>query len=73
MVEIFQQFGLTVEAIDGESNKNGTTAGILHRFKNGETQILCATRGKRFINFVVMRNFLEECSLNAFSSRPWIS
>jgi hypothetical protein len=55
MVNIFRGVGLTAEVVDKRSNEKGTTEGILTRFKKGETQILCATKGKRFINFVLMQ------------------
>ena len=46
MVDRFLELGLTAEAVHGKTNAEGNTEQIIRRFKDGETQILCATKGK---------------------------
>jgi hypothetical protein len=38
--------GITAETATREDNANSEMAGKIKRFRDGETQILCATKGK---------------------------
>jgi superfamily II DNA/RNA helicase len=37
--------GLTAEVLDGDANDNLQTPEIVSRFKRGDTQVLCVTKG----------------------------
>ena len=44
--EFFNRHGLRSEVIDSTANEERRTDGIVSRFKEGSTQVLCATKGK---------------------------
>jgi superfamily II DNA helicase RecQ len=46
MVDELKKRGITAEVLDSNANREGRTSDIIARFKKGETEILCATKGE---------------------------
>jgi hypothetical protein len=41
--------GITAETTTGDDNKTDEMADKIQRFRDGQTQILCATKGKEYV------------------------
>jgi hypothetical protein len=46
MAVLLKERGISTEVLDSRSNEAGLTPDIISRFKKGETQVLCATKGE---------------------------